>query len=133
MRNWHATSIQNMRDTTAGCWTRQSRSEPSIFSARLSHAGDLLKPCATLDRIGLRRVINSNANANIAKSAAAEVRYPPCATSKAMLIQPAIPSSADVSQYTLLSRNVAVIVGATAVPRSWILIGSDNTGPSTVR
>src|SRR5207253_3384376 len=46
---------------------------------------------------------------------------------------PKIASSAEVNQYTPSSRKVAVIVGSVGVPRSLIFIGSEITGPRTVR
>src|SRR5882672_7595008 len=52
---------------------------------------------------------------------------------KGRLTIPRIESSAEVNQYTPLSRKVAVMVGSAGVPRSLIFIGSEITGPKTVR
>src|ERR1700754_4840195 len=46
---------------------------------------------------------------------------------------PEIETRADVNQYTPVSKQVAVIVDSLEVPRSLIFIGSDITGPRTVR
>src|SRR6185312_7501988 len=46
---------------------------------------------------------------------------------------PEIATKADVNQYTPVSNNVAVMVGSLEVPRSLIFIGSEITGPRTVR
>src|SRR5215469_16932269 len=40
---------------------------------------------------------------------------------------------AEVNQYTPVSRKVAAMVGSLDVPRSLIFIGSEITGPRTVR
>src|ERR1700740_530964 len=52
---------------------------------------------------------------------------------KGRLTIPKIKTNAEVNQYTPLSRNVAVAVPSVDVPRSLIFIGSEITGPRTVR
>src|SRR5215469_8972115 len=46
---------------------------------------------------------------------------------------PEMATRAEVNQYTPVSRKVAAMVGSLEVPRSLIFIGSDMTGPRTVR
>src|SRR5215469_18854233 len=46
---------------------------------------------------------------------------------------PEMATRAEVNQYTPVSRKVAAMVGSLEVPRSLIFIGSEITGPRTVR
>src|SRR5262249_34937799 len=130
--NWHATSIQNIRRTSCGFSARNFRIADSIFAALLNQDGErlpnaLVTPTRTDSRLAINNMVRPNRPQN------ASVETVPCDFRRLMETHPAMPTIADVNQYTPLSRKVAVAVSSTGVRSSLIFIGSERTGPNTVR
>src|SRR6266496_474598 len=130
--NWHARSSQNICPTSSGFCARTSRMADSIFAPWLSQEGERIPSApAMLDRTALRLAMNTMINAKTAQNASVEAA--PRAFIRLTDTQPAMPTRAVVNQYTPLSRKVAVAVAATGVRRRLIFMGSETTGPNTVR
>src|SRR5262245_52104747 len=125
-------SNQNIRPTSFGLVARNSRMADSIFAPLFSQDGERSpNALVMLDKTALRRRMNTIAKAKTAEKIRAESL--PCAFTRLIDMQPAIPTRPVVNQYTPLSRKVAVAVGSTGVRRRLIFIGSERTGPNTVR
>src|SRR5262249_27532664 len=104
----------------------------SILAPLLSHDGERLpKAAVTAARTDPRLAIKSMKRTNRPQNARVEMVA--CDLRRLMETHPAMPTIADVNQYTPLSRKVAVAVFSTGVPNSLIFIGSDRTGPNIVR
>src|SRR5882724_6592222 len=130
--SWQTRSSQNNRPTSSGFCARTSRMADSIFAPLLSHDGERFPSTPVkLARSGLPRAIKTIIKAKTAERTKTEAA--PCDFTKPMDRQPAIQMIPDVNQYTPLSRKVAVAVASTGVRSRLIFMGSERTGPNTVR
>src|SRR5262245_34113634 len=104
----------------------------SMPAPLLSHAGERFpKALVRLSRIGFRLAMKTKPRTKTVKSAKEDAVL--CDFTRLMDTHPAMPTRADVNQYTPLSKKVAVAVASIGARSRLIFMGSERTGPNTVR